>query len=118
MGYDFLGIFFAFWGLFRIFGYINLLTNLNFKGMKSVKIRDGRVTVDGVIYSPKWYEDVKIMGKEGRILNLKINGIQYFPMGGVFDDGTIKVVDSSTEVMDELPTPPIKRKRSSKKASE
>lgn len=86
--------------------------------MKSVKIRDGRVKVDGVLYSPKWYEDVKIMGKAGRILNLKINGIQYFPLGGEFNDGTIPIVDSSTEVMDELPTPPIKRKRSPKKASE
>jgi len=55
--------------------------------MKSFKIREGKMLVDGVFYSDKPSENV-IMGKWGRIHSINVMGKQMFPYGGVFDDGT------------------------------
>lgn len=56
--------------------------------MKSFKIREGKMLVDGVFYSEKPSENV-IMGKWGRIHSINVMGKQMFPYGGVFDDGTL-----------------------------
>lgn len=58
--------------------------------MKSFKIREGKMLVDGVFYSDKPSENV-IMGKWGRIHSINVMGKQMFPYGGVFDDGTTPI---------------------------
>lgn len=73
--------------------------------MKSFKISDGRVRIDGVLYGPSPLTDINIQGKSGRIHSINIEGKgQFFPLSGEFNDGTIKVVDSTTEVLDSEPT--------------
>lgn len=80
--------------------------------MRSFQVRDGKVMVDGVIYSQNPSTDSMVMGKMGRIHSIMIEGKgQFFPIGGQFDDGSIKTVDSTTDVLDsETPT----KKRSKK----
>ncbi len=72
--------------------------------MKSFKVRDGKMLVDGVYYSDKPSENV-IKGKMGRISHISIEGRQFFPYGGQFDDGTIP-----TEVNEPVETPKKKGK--------
>lgn len=67
--------------------------------MKSFKIREGKMLVDGVYYSDKPSENV-IMGKWGRIHSINIGGKQFFPYGGVFDDGTTPIGDTPTDTID------------------
>ena len=67
--------------------------------MKSFKVREGKMKVDGVFYSENPSENV-IMGKMGKIHSISIGGKQFFPYAGQFDDGTIKMVDSTTEVLE------------------
>ena len=63
--------------------------------MKSFKVRDGKVLVDGVVYGPT-PTDSDVKGKSGRILSINIPGKgQYFPYHGTFNDGSISVVDES-----------------------
>ena len=70
--------------------------------MKSFKVRDGKVVVDGVVYGPT-PTDSDIKGKSGRILSINIPGKgQYFPYNGTFNDGT-------TPSVDESPATPIKK---------
>ena len=70
--------------------------------MKSFKVRDGKVVVDGVVYGPTPTES-NISGKSGRILSINIPGKgQYFPYNGTFNDGSLPVVDES-------PATPIKK---------
>jgi hypothetical protein len=45
--------------------------------MKSFKVREGRMLVDGVYYSENTSE-AKIMGKAGRIHSISIGGRQFF----------------------------------------
>jgi hypothetical protein len=72
--------------------------------MKSFKVIDGKVNVDGVIYGQSPKEDVKIFGKSGHIHSINIEGRgQFFPIGGEFNDGSVKVVDSTTDILDETP---------------
>ncbi len=92
---------------FRIFGY-----NQNLRVMKSFKVRDGKMLVDGVYYSDKPNENV-VMGKMGRISHISIEGRQFFPYGGTFDDGSIKVTDDSTGILE----PIVEKKKKSKKGS-
>jgi len=81
--------------------------------MKSFKVIDGKVKVDGVIYGQSPKEDSVIMGKSGRIHSINISGRgQFFPISGVFDDGSIRTVDSTTEVLE--PTTTEKKKRAKK----
>lgn len=62
--------------------------------MKSFKVRDGKMLVDGVYYSESPSENV-VMGKAGRIHSINVMGKQMFPYGGTFNDGTTPIVDSS-----------------------
>jgi len=81
--------------------------------MKSFKVSDGRVLIDGVLYGPSPSSDVKVSGKMGTIHSIMIEGRgQFFPISGVFNDGTIPMVDSTTEVLDE---PKSKKKGNSPK---
>ena len=71
--------------------------------MRSFKVRDGKVLVDGVVYglTPT---DSDIKGKVGRIQSIHIQGKgSFFPYYGTFDDGTIPVTDDSTGIVDETP---------------
>jgi hypothetical protein len=84
--------------------------------MKTFKVSDGKVRIDGVLYGPSPVSDVNIMGKSGRIHSINIQGRgQFFPISGFFDDGTIPVVDSTTEVLDE---PIVKKKAKATKLVE
>jgi hypothetical protein len=59
--------------------------------MKSFKVRDGKVIVDGVIYSESPSSAI-VMGKSGKIHSIRIdNRGQYFPIGGSFIDDSLKV---------------------------
>jgi hypothetical protein len=81
--------------------------------MKSFKINDGKVKVDGVLYGSTPNGDVNITGKSGRIHSINISGRgQFFPISGVFDDGSIRTVDSTTEVLE--PTTTENKKRAKK----
>ena len=80
--------------------------------MRSFKVRDGRVTVDGILYGSSPTE-TKIVGKSGSgfIHSINIEGRgQFFPISGVFDDGTIKVTDDNTGIVEEV----LKPKRTKK----
>ena len=72
--------------------------------MKSFKVRDGKMLVDGVYYSESPSDNV-IMGKMGKIHSINVMGKQMFPYGGTFNDGTIKV---------EVDTPIVKVSKKSK----
>lgn len=73
--------------------------------MKSFKVIDSHVKVDGVIYRSNPSNDVNIKGKLGTIHSINIEGRgQFFPIDGIFDDGSVKVVDSTTDVLDETTT--------------
>lgn len=76
--------------------------------MKSFKVSDGRVLIDGVLYGTSPVSDVKVQGKMGTIHSIMIEGRgQFFPLSGQFNDGTTPIVDSTTEVLDE---PIVKKK--------
>jgi hypothetical protein len=79
--------------------------------MKSFKVREGRMLVDGVYYSENTSE-AKIMGKAGRIHSISIGGRQFFPYGGEYIDDTIKVTEDNVGLMEE--TKPIKKARKTK----
>ncbi len=79
--------------------------------MKSFKIREGKMLVDGVMYSDSPSES-NIKGKAGRIHSISIDGRQYFPYGGEFIDDTIKVTEDNTGLMEE--TKPVKKTRKTK----
>ena len=76
--------------------------------MKSFKIREGNVLVDGVMYSDS-ISDTKIMGKAGRIQSISIGGRQFFPQSGTYIDSTLVITDDSTEGVEE--TKSIKKTR-------
>lgn len=78
--------------------------------MKSFKVREGRMLVDGVFYSESPSDNV-IMGKAGRIQSISVGGRQFFPYGGQFIDDTIPTTTDNTGLVDE--TKP-KRKSKSK----
>ncbi len=79
--------------------------------MKSFKIREGKMLVDGVMYSDSPSE-TNIKGKAGRIHSISIGGRQFFPYGGEFIDDTIKVTEDNTGLMEE--TQPVKKTRKTK----
>ena len=84
--------------------------------MKSFKVIDGKVKVDGVLYGPSPINDVSVMGKMGMIHSINISGKgQFFPLSGEFNDGSIKVVDSTTEVLDV--DVKVEKKKRAKKSS-
>lgn len=63
--------------------------------MKTFKVVDGRVKVDGVLYGLTPNENV-VKGKSGRIhsINIPSKG-QFFPISGEFNDGTTPIVDET-----------------------
>ena len=81
--------------------------------MKSFKVREGKIKLDGVYYSQK-ETDSDIRGKWGRIQSISISGKQYFPYGGSFDDGTLVVTEDSTGIVEET-KPKSKRVSKTKK---
>lgn len=70
--------------------------------MKSFKVREGKMLIDGVYYSdsPSTYE---VKGKMGRIHSISISGKQFFPYAGEFNDGTTPSVDTTTPKTKSLP---------------
>ena len=80
--------------------------------MKSFKVREGKMLVDGVFYSEKPSDNV-IKGKWGRIHSINVMGRQFFPYGGIFDDGSIGVTDDSTGIVE----PTVEKKKRPKKGS-
>jgi hypothetical protein len=63
--------------------------------MKSFKVREGKVLVEGVYYSDSPSSN-EIAGKAGRIHSINIGGKQFFPYAGQFDDGTTPIVKDET----------------------
>jgi hypothetical protein len=79
--------------------------------MKSFKIRENQVLIDGILYSDS-EQSIPIMGKWGKIISLNIGGKQFFPQSGTFIDSTLVVTDDSTGIVEE--TKPEKKARKSK----
>jgi hypothetical protein len=79
--------------------------------MKSFKIRENQVLIDGILYSDSEQSN-PIMGKWGKIISLNIGGKQFFPQSGTFIDSTLVVTDDSTGIVEE--TKPIKKTRKTK----
>jgi len=79
--------------------------------MKSFKVREGKMLVDGVYYS-ETLSDNKVMGKWGRIQSISIGGKQFFPYGGQFIDDTLPTTSDNTGIVEE--TKPTKVKKSKK----
>ena len=72
--------------------------------MRSFQVREGKVKVDGVIYGQSPVSDVKVKGELGMIHSINIPGRgQFFPIGGEFVNPNVKVVDSTTDVLDSEP---------------
>lgn len=69
--------------------YLYISINLKLiKIMKSFKIRDGKVIVDGVVYTQTPLSS-EIFGKMGKILSIHIDGRGlYFPINGKFIDSS------------------------------
>ena len=76
--------------------------------MKSFKIREDQVLVDGILYSDSQQAN-PIKGKWGNIVSINIDGKQFFPQSGTYIDSTIQVTDDSTEGVEE--TKPQKKKK-------
>jgi hypothetical protein len=74
--------------------------------MKSYKVRDGKVLVDGIVYGQTPTE-VVIAGKVGRVHSINIGTAKYFPISGVFNDGSIPTVTDNTGLVDK--TSKVKR---------
>ena len=74
--------------------------------MKSFKIRENQVLIDGILYSDS-EQSIPIMGKWGKIISLNIGGKQFFPQSGTFIDSTLVVTDDSTGIVEE--TKPAKK---------
>ena len=78
--------------------------------MKSFKIREGSVIVDGIHYQSVPCDTV-VKGKYGRIQSINIgNRGQFFPIYGEFNDGTSPIVD-------EAPTTKVKSAKTELKES-
>ena len=76
--------------------------------MKSFKIREDKVLIDGILYSDS-EQSIPIMGKWGKIISVNVGGRQFFPQSGTFIDSTLVVTDDSTEGVEE--TKPTKKKK-------
>ena len=77
--------------------------------MKSFKIRENQILIDGVLYGPTPSE-VKIKGKAGMIQSIGVpNKGQFFPYSGTFIDDTIVVTEDSTGIVDDVK--PLKKGR-------
>ena len=79
--------------------------------MKSFKIRENQVLIDGILYSDS-EQSIPIMGKWGKIISINVGGKQFFPQSGTFIDSTLRVTDDSTGIVEE--TKPTKKTRKTK----
>ena len=79
--------------------------------MKSFKVRDGQVLIDGILYSESQQTN-PIKGKWGNIVSINVGGRQFFPQSGTFIDSTLVVTDDSTEGVEE--TKPTKKANKAK----
>ena len=80
--------------------------------MKSFKIRENLIEIDGVLYGPTPTE-VKVKGKVGTIQSISVpNRGQFFPYSGTFIDSTLVVTDDSTGIVEDVK--PVKKSRKSK----
>jgi hypothetical protein len=80
--------------------------------MKSFKVREGLVEIDGILYGQTPTE-LKIKGKVGTIQSIGVpNKGQFFPYSGTFIDDTIVVTEDSTGIVED--TKPTKKPRKSK----
>ncbi len=79
--------------------------------MKSFKIREDKVLIDGILYSDS-EQSIPIMGKWGKIISINVGGKQFFPQSGTFIDSTLRVTDDSTGIVEE--SVPTKKTRKTK----
>jgi len=80
--------------------------------MKSFKIRENQVELDGILYGQSPTE-LKVKGKVGMIQSIMVGGKgQFFPISGTYIDSSLAVVDDSTGVVED--TKPVKKSRKSK----
>ena len=74
--------------------------------MKSFKIREGSVIIDGITYQSTPCDTV-VNGKYGKIQSINIgNRGQFFPVFGEFSDSDIPTTEDSTGLLE--PIAPIK----------
>lgn len=79
--------------------------------MKSFRIREGNVVIDGIHYQSTPCDTV-VKGKYGRIQSINIgNRGQYFPVFGEFNDGSIPVTEDSTGLLEPLSTTKVKKSK-------
>jgi hypothetical protein len=77
--------------------------------MKSFKVREGKVLVEGVYYSDAPSSN-EIKGKLGKIHSINIAGKQFFPYGGEFIDDTLPTTSDNTGIVEETkPTKKLKK---------
>lgn len=82
--------------------------------MKSFKVREGSVVIDGIHYQSTPCDTV-VRGKFGRIQSINIgNRGQFFPVFGEFNDGTAPTVESP---IPNEPTTKVKSKKTELKES-
>ena len=80
--------------------------------MKSFKIREGLIFIDGVLYGPTPTE-VKVKGKVGTIQSISVpNRGQFFPYSGTFIDDTLVVTDDSTGIVEEVVPVKVRKTKS------
>jgi hypothetical protein len=80
--------------------------------MKSFKIRENLVELDGILYGQTPTE-LKIKGKAGTIQSIMIgNRGQFFPISGEFNDSGIQLTEDSTGIVED--TKPVKKSRKTK----
>jgi hypothetical protein len=80
--------------------------------MKSFKVREGLVEIDGILYG-QTPTDVKIKGKVGTIQSIGIgNRGQFFPISGQFNDGSIVITEDSTGIVEEVVPVKVRKTKS------
>jgi hypothetical protein len=80
--------------------------------MKSFKIRENQVELDGILYGQSPTE-LKVKGKVGMIQSIMVGGKgQFFPISGTYIDSTLVVTDDSTGIVED--TKPVKKTRKTK----
>ncbi len=80
--------------------------------MKSFKIRENQVELDGILYGQSPTE-LKVRGKVGMIHSIMVSGKgQFFPISGTYIDSSFPIVDDSTGIVED--TKPVKKSRKTK----
>jgi hypothetical protein len=80
--------------------------------MKSFKIREGSVVIDGIHYQSTPCDTV-VKGKMGKIQSINIgNRGQFFPVFGEFSDSDIPVTEDSTGIVEEVAPTKVRKTKS------